>query len=52
MTAGNTIPILSMTGEIEMALSRLIKTAIKIAPIAYPIIRKAMNKRKNSQSKA
>lgn len=29
-----------------MALSRLIKTAIKIAPIAYPIIRKAMNKRK------
>ncbi len=33
-----------------MALSRLIKTAIKIAPIAYPIIRKAMNKRKSGNT--
>lgn len=33
-----------------MALGRLLKTAIKFAPIAYPIIRKAMNKRKASST--
>ncbi|WKA55807.1 hypothetical protein [Planococcus shixiaomingii] len=29
-----------------MGIGRIVKTAIKYGPIAYPIIRKAMNKRK------
>lgn len=29
-----------------MSLSRILKTAIKFAPIAYPIIRKVMNNKK------
>ena len=33
-----------------MALGRILKTAIKFAPIAYPIIRKAMNSRKAGNS--
>lgn len=30
-----------------MAIGRLLKTAIKYGPIAYPIIRKIMNKKKS-----
>ncbi|HSP21388.1 MAG TPA: hypothetical protein VLQ20_03570 [Planococcus sp. (in: firmicutes)] len=33
-----------------MALGRILKTAIKFAPIAYPIIRKVMNKKKASNA--
>lgn len=29
-----------------MALGRIVKTAVKYGPILYPIVRKAMNKRK------
>lgn len=35
-----------MIGEITMKIGRIVKTAIKYAPIAYPIIRKAMQKKK------
>ncbi|MDN7247426.1 hypothetical protein QWY16_05230 [Planococcus shenhongbingii] len=31
-----------------MKISRIVKTAIKIAPVAYPIIRKAMQKSKKT----
>jgi hypothetical protein len=30
-----------------MGIGRIIKTAIKFAPIAYPIIKKVMNKQKS-----
>ncbi|WP_186763759.1 hypothetical protein [Planomicrobium sp. CPCC 101079] len=33
-----------------MGIGRIVKTAIKYGPIAYPIIRKAMNKRKAGSS--
>lgn len=33
-----------------MGIGRIVKTAVKFAPIAYPIIKKAMNKRKAGQS--
>lgn len=39
-----------MNGEIEMALGRLLKSAIKYGPIAYPIIRKVLNKRKQGKT--
>jgi len=35
-----------MNGEMMMGIGRIVRTAIKYGPIAYPIIRKAMNKRK------
>ena len=35
-----------MNGAIHMAVGRLLRTAIKYGPIAYPVIRKFMNKRK------
>lgn len=31
-----------------MAIGRIVKSAIKYAPIAYPIIRKVMNNRKKN----
>lgn len=31
-----------------MKLKRLMKTAVKYGPIAYPIVKKALNKRKGS----
>ncbi|WP_169818714.1 hypothetical protein [Planococcus donghaensis] len=33
-----------------MALGRLLKSAIKYGPIAYPIIRKVLNKRKQGKN--
>lgn len=39
-----------MNGEIKMALGRLLKSAIKYGPIAYPIIRKVLNKRKQGKT--
>lgn len=33
-----------------MAIGRLVKSAIKYAPIAYPIIRKVMNNRKKNNT--
>ena len=33
-----------------MAIGRLLKSAIKYAPIAYPIIRKVLNKRKQGKA--
>ncbi|MBT2572261.1 hypothetical protein [Planococcus sp. ISL-110] len=33
-----------------MAIGRLVKSAIKYAPIAYPIIRKVLNKRKQGKA--
>ncbi|MCH4827460.1 MAG: hypothetical protein N2C11_00630 [Planococcus sp. (in: firmicutes)] len=33
-----------------MALGRLLKSAIKYGPIAYPIIRKVLNKRKQGKT--
>lgn len=33
-----------------MAIGRLVKSAIKYGPIAYPIIRKVMNNRKKNQT--
>jgi hypothetical protein len=29
-----------------MSVGRLLKTAIKLAPVIYPIVRKVMNKKK------
>lgn len=36
-----------MNGEITMAIGRLLRTALRYGPIAYPIIRKFMNKKKS-----
>lgn len=33
-----------------MAIGRLVKSAIKYGPIAYPIIRKILNKRKQGKA--
>lgn len=33
-----------------MAIGRLLKSAIKYGPIAYPIIRKVLNKRKQGKA--
>lgn len=33
-----------------MAIGRLMKSAIKYGPIAYPIIRKVLNKRKQGKA--
>lgn len=33
-----------------MAVGRLLKTAIKYGPIAYPVIRKFMNKKKSKDN--
>ncbi|WP_186760053.1 hypothetical protein [Planococcus sp. CPCC 101016] len=33
-----------------MAIGRLVKSAIKYGPIAYPIIRKVLNKRKQGKA--
>ncbi|WP_169314374.1 hypothetical protein [Planococcus antarcticus] len=33
-----------------MAIGRLLKSAIKYGPIAYPIIRKVLNKRKQGKT--
>lgn len=33
-----------------MAIGRLVKSALKYGPIAYPIIRKVLNKRKQGKT--
>ena len=33
-----------------MAVGRLLRTAIKYGPIAYPVIRKFMNKKKSKEN--
>ncbi|ANU11720.1 hypothetical protein A1A1_10676 [Planococcus antarcticus DSM 14505] len=47
---GKMILITPMNGEIQMAIGRLLKSAIKYGPIAYPIIRKVLNKRKQGKT--
>ena len=39
-----------MNGAINMAIGRLVRSAIKYGPIAYPIIRKVMNNRKKNNA--